>query len=243
MSIQHNSKNLEEIKEFLSVSLSGKKAVIGISGGIDSATVLMLLSRVLDSDSIIAVFMPEDGTPEDDYRDVRELSRASGVDIQTVSIQPMVEAFTRTLSASDPKAIGNIKSRVRMVTLYYYANLNNAIVVGTTNRSENLIGYFTKYGDGGCDIEPIIDLYKHEVVELSRMLNVPGAIIEKKPSAGLWKGQYDEEEMGMTYEELDSILKDLFDDERGEVSEIHSRVRQMYDDSEHKRRMPLKKEN
>lgn len=243
MSIQHKSKNLEEITDFLSSNLAEKKAVVGISGGIDSATVLMLLTKILDGSSIIAVFMPEAGTPEEDYKDVRELSASSGVDIQTIGIQPMVEAFTRTLSATDPKAIGNIKSRVRMVTLYYLANMNNALVVGTTNKSENLIGYFTKYGDGGCDIEPIIDLYKWEVRELSREVNVPGSIIDKKPSAGLWEGQYDEIEMGMTYEELDRILVELFEEGKGDVSQKHERVRQMHINSEHKRRMPLKKEN
>ncbi len=243
MSIQHKSKNLEEITSFLSASLAGKKAVVGISGGIDSATVLMLLSKILDSDSIIAVFMPDEGTPEADYSDIKELSRVSGVRIDTVSIQPMVEAFTATLKASDPKPIGNIKSRVRMITLYYHSNVNNALVVGTTNKSENLIGYFTKYGDGGCDIEPIIDLYKWEVRELAKELNVPIAIREKKPSAGLWAGQYDENEMGMSYEELDSILADLFEYGKGQISEKHTRVYRMYLNSEHKRRMPLKMDN
>ncbi len=234
---------LSEITDFLSGILSNKGAVIAISGGIDSATVLMLVARVLKENQIIALFMPDDRTSEIDIRDVRHLAKASGVEIKTVNIQPLVDAFRKSLSAEDPKAIGNIKSRIRMVTAYYYANINGGLVIGTTNRSEYLTGYFTKYGDGGCDVEPIINLYKHEVRELARALNVPNSIIDKKPSAGLWENQLDEVELGMTYEELDRILQDLFDDDTGEISESHSKIMRMFQNSEHKRRMPLGKDN
>lgn len=243
MSVQPSKVKVEEILEFLSGTLEDRKAVLGVSGGIDSALVLMLLARSVGKESIVAVFMPDNGTPDRDYRDIRELSKASGVEINTINIQPMVDAFTKTLRASDKKAIGNIKSRVRMAALYYHSNITGGMVVGTTNRSENLIGYFTKYGDGGCDIEPIIGLYKTEVRKASHELNVPISIIDKLPSAGLWENQFDEVEMGVTYEELDSILSDLFDRKTGLISEKHRKVNEMYLASQHKRRMPLAKEN
>lgn len=243
MSVQPTQKKIDEIVEFLHERLSGRKAVVGVSGGIDSALVLMLLSRTMKSDSVIALFMPDDGTPERDYSDVEELSKASGLGIRTINIQPMVDAFIKTLGAVDKKAIGNIKSRVRMITLYYESNANNGMVVGTTNKSENLIGYFTKFGDGGCDIEPIIDLYKSEVRVISRCLNVPIPIIEKRPSAGLWADQFDEDEMGLSYDELDDILRDLFEKGTGLKSKKHRMVHQMYLASEHKRNLPLGIEN
>lgn len=233
---------MESIRKFLSGNLEGKKAIIAVSGGIDSALVLMLLAASVPKDSIVAVFMPDSGTPEKDYRDVEELSRASGVRIETINIQPMVEAFTSTLSATDHRAIGNIKSRVRMTTAYYYSNLHGGMVVGTTNRTENLIGYFTKYGDGGCDLEPIICLYKGEVRKLAAESGVPTSIIAKKPSAGLWANQFDEDEIGMTYDELDSILMDIFDRGKGDLTEKHRKVRMMYESSAHKRRMPQTEE-
>lgn len=233
---------VDDITGFVSRALEGRKAVIGISGGIDSAVVLMLLSRAVGMSSVIALFMPDNGTPERDYEDVGLLSRASGIEIRTVNIQNVVDSFVTTLGAEDRSAIGNIKSRVRMTLLYYHANLNRAMVVGTTNRSENLVGYFTKYGDGGCDLEPIIGVYKTGIRKMARELNVPIEIIEKTPSAGLWANQSDEEEMGLTYDELDSILSDLFDRNTGILSEKHEKVYRMYTESWHKRRMPLTNE-
>lgn len=243
MSVLPHKRRIDEISEFLTGTLSGKSAILGVSGGIDSALVLMLLARSVGRESIVAVFMPDNGTPERDFRDIGELSKASGVEISTINIQPMVDAFTGTLHADDKRAIGNIKSRVRMATLYYHSNTRGGMVVGTTNRSENLIGYFTKYGDGGCDVEPIIGLYKTEVRKISPELNVPISIIEKKPSAGLWENQFDEDEMGITYDELDTILSDLFDRNTGIISDRHRKVHKMYLESRHKRRMPLAKEN
>ncbi len=243
MTDRQRQDNLREITSFLSGVLSGRKAVIGISGGIDSATVLMLISKVLEKEDITALFMPDDRTPESDYKDVRELSEASGVEIETLNIQPMVDSFRKTLKATEPRAIGNVKARIRMINLYYYANTGGGLVVGTTNRSENLIGYFTKYGDGACDLEPIIGLYKTQVRELASDLNVPISIRDKRPSAGLWESQFDEDEIGMSYEELDRILVDLFDRNSGDATEKHTRIRRMFLDSEHKRRMPLEKDN
>lgn len=119
----------------------------------------------------------------------------------------------------DKIAKGNWKSRLRMATLYYYANLYNLLVIGTTNKSEMEIGFFTKYGDGGVDIEPIADLYKTEVIEMAKRLRLPKEIIETVPTPGFWKGQTDEKEIGLDYQKLDTILKLLSQDfEEKEIS-------------------------
>ena len=144
-------------------------------------------------------------------------------------------------------ASGNLMARIRMCLLYYHANLSNMLVAGTGNKSEILCGYFTKYGDGGCDFLPIGDLYKTQVRELAEYMGIPGAIMEKVPSAGLWHGQSDEEELGITYELLDKILIELHDNEL-EIpgvseklkieKEVVERVEDLIKSSEHKRQMP-----
>ncbi len=151
----------------------------------------------------------------------------------------LVEAFNGTLSRSFPPdtlrlALGNIKPRLRMLVLYFYANLRNYLVVGTGNRSELAVGYFTKYGDGGVDILPLGNLVKRQVRELASFLGVPEEIIKKPPSAGLWEGQTDEGELGITYELLDAYLLS-----GGVPPEVKEKIEAMKKRSEHKRRMPL----
>jgi NAD+ synthase len=169
-----------------------------------------------------------------------------GVETIRVDLSPATDALLHAVSASDDwpvsverarLATANIKPRLRMTTLYYLANLRNALVVGTGNKSEAMIGYFTKYGDGGVDLLPIVDLYKHEVRALAAELGVPGAIITKPPSAGLWPGQTDEGEIGLTYDELDRTLAAIaFNDSAAMSTEHVDRVRAMMSQSEHKRR-------
>ncbi|HLH85917.1 MAG TPA: NAD+ synthase [Thermoplasmataceae archaeon] len=229
---------LDRIANFLKRNLGNKPAVIGVSGGIDSALTLTILSNFLPKEKIHAFFLPDGSTPGKDYRDVEELEKSTGVLIRILSIERMVKQFVEALNATDKKLIGNIKSRVRMIVLYYQANLTGGLVVGTTNKSEYLTGYFTKYGDGACDIEPIMHLYKWEVRKLSTYLGVPKSILEKSPSAGLWQSQTDEEELGMPYDKLDRILRDL---EQGnpDTDREAIRVLEMYHNTEHKRRMPV----
>ncbi len=234
-------KEITEITAWIKAQIGDRTPVLGVSGGIDSALTLMLLRKAYSADKIMAFFLPDEKTPEKDYRDVEELSRSSGVKIQTINIQPMVEAFRKTLGASRKEALGNIKSRVRMITLYYYSNLNNGMVVGTTNRSEYVVGYYTKFGDGACDIEPIMHLLKGEVRELARVLNVPDSIIRKEPSAGLWESQTDETELGMSYDDLDQIIVDIFDQGSQSSDPSYERVRELYRNSSHKRRGPKSK--
>ena len=204
-------KEIEKITAFLQNEMGNRTPVLAISGGIDSALALMLLKQAFPERNILAYFMPDSITPKVDYRDVEALGFASGINIKTLNIDPVVSSFSTLLGVTSKEALGNIKSRTRMVILFYLANVNNGMVVGTTNRSEYTVGYYTKYGDGACDIEPIMHLLKRDVRELAAELNVPKSIIDKKPSAGLWESQTDESELGMTYEELDDIIVTLFD--------------------------------
>lgn len=230
---------IEKITSFLQKEMGGKTPVLAISGGIDSALVLMLLKEAFPDRNVRAFFMPDALTPKADYQDVEALEKVSGVNIETLKIEPVISSFSTLLGVNSKEALGNIKSRTRMVILFYQANVNNGMVVGTTNRSEYTVGYYTKYGDGACDIEPIMHLLKRDVRELASALNVPKSIINKRPSAGLWESQTDESELGMTYEELDNIIVTLFDSKQEAVDPMQQRVMSLYSGSEHKRRMPV----
>ena len=198
------------VEKFLSEKLrkiEAKGFVLGVSGGIDSAVVLRLCARAVGRTKVLAVLMPEGDSPKADLDDSLELCKLEGVQFRIVDITAPVEAYKRAIKGRiDRKSLANIKARCRMVVLYHYANTDRRLVVGTSNKSELLVGYFTKFGDGGADLEPIGDLYKTEVRELAREIGLPEKIIKKAPSAGLWKGQTDEGEMGITYERLDAIL-------------------------------------
>jgi NAD+ synthase len=157
----------------------------------------------------------------------------------TIDLSAPFDLLQRTLPDGNQLASANLKPRLRMLTLYHVANTRGLIVVGTGNRSELMAGYFTKYGDGGVDILPLGSLYKRDVRALARQLDIPDPIIEKAPSAGLWTGQTDETEMGISYEDLDNILAAI---ERGDTSsfpqDLVSKVEHMMSRSAHKRRMP-----
>ncbi len=228
----------KSISDFLREKLNGKDAIIGVSSGIDSALVLTILSKTIDKDKIHAFFMPDRFTRKDDFNDIKSLESSTGVKITEINIENIVEEYKKTVKVNNKMYEGNIRSRVRSIILYYHANIFNGLVIGTTNRTEYLIGYFTKFGDGACDIEPIEHLYKSDVRELALYLGVSESIINKKPSAGLWDNQYDEDELGMTYNELDSILKDLFDKKTGIINDKYKMVYEMYLRSDHKRKLP-----
>jgi len=149
------------------------------------------------------------------------------------------DSFTEILPRANELAVSNIKPRLRMITLYYFAAKFNYLVIGTGNKSEAMVGYFTKYGDGGVDILPIADLYKSQVVELAKKLGVPKSIIDKPPSADLWHGQTDEDEMGITYPEIEIALREITEGKRSELPRAKiSKVKKMLKNSEHKRDMP-----
>jgi NAD+ synthase len=203
-------------------------AVFGLSGGVDSAVVCGLSARALGAERCLGVILPIESSP-DDARLAREAAAAFGVPAVEVALAAPFDALLGALetagaaaglpaqgspvTAGDPRggdpdlARMNLKPRLRMTSLYYFANTLNRLVVGTGNAVEFAVGYFTKYGDGGADIFPLGDLVKGEVWALARVLGVPAEIVERTPSAGLAPGQTDEGELGISYAELDAFLR------------------------------------
>jgi len=198
------------IEKFLAEKLrkvGAKGYVLGVSGGVDSAVVLTLCVRAVGEGKVLALLMPEENSPKEDLEDSKALCRREGVKYNVVDITGPINAFRKAVGGKvDRISLANIKARCRMIVLYHFANTDRRLVAGTSNKSEMLMGYFTKFGDGGADLEPIGDLYKTEVRELAGKLGIPKSVIKKAPSAGLWKGQTDEGEMGITYNRLDAIL-------------------------------------
>ncbi|OPY31357.1 MAG: putative NH(3)-dependent NAD(+) synthetase [Methanomassiliicoccales archaeon PtaU1.Bin124] len=226
----------------------GNGVVVGLSGGVDSALVTKLCVMAVGADKVSNLFLPSSTTPQVDRDHVKELAKQLGTKLTEIDITPLVEAYEKTLPAMARKELkGNVMARVRMTVLYHYAKMNFHLVMGTGNKSELLMGYFTKYGDGGCDYLPIGDLYKTEVWELARKLQLPDFVVDKIPSAGLWAGQTDEAEMGITYNELDQVLlgmeQSLSPEEIVKRTGVKLSLVQMvmvkHLTSVHKRKMPL----
>lgn len=211
----------EKIVSFIrsGVEISGTKgAVIGLSGGIDSALTAYLAAEALGSKNVLGLLLPEKGiTSEQDIDDAIEVAKILKIDHQVIEISQVLSTYSTVIPAFDRKnlpANGNLKARTRMCILYYHANLMNRMVIGTGNKTELLLGYFTKYGDGGVDMDPIGGLYKTQVRGLARHIGIPIQIIEKTPTAGLWSGQTDEGELGVSYEMADQILEMLVDEKK-----------------------------
>lgn len=193
------------------VEVSGRAGVVlGMSGGVDSALVARLCADALGPKRVLALSLPE-GTGGKDEADARAYAKELGIGFRAIDIAPFVERFESVLKPkrSDRVARGNLRARTRMVVGYFVANSEGRLVVGTGNKSEILTGYFTKFGDGGADFLPIGDLYKTQVRAMARHLGVPKKIVDKVPTAGLWPGQTDERELGLSYDELDRILLGL----------------------------------
>lgn len=246
------TKNL--ISTFIKQRMDNTKTngvIIGISGGIDSAVAAYLAVSAVGPKKVYLFFLPDHVTSIEDREDVKALSKKLEVPLREIPIDRILTTFQEVLQEETQEREihwANLKPRIRQNILYFYANKLNCLVVGTGNKSEAMIGYFTKYGDGACDIAPLIDLYKGHIVALAKSLGIPQKIIEKRPSAGLWEGQTDEEEIGMSYDDLDLILSTLerfktvdsaIEKTRVKPSKVE-KVQKMIEKSEHKRQGPLR---
>jgi len=188
-----------------------QKVVVGISGGLDSAIVAVLCKEVF-GDDMLGVLLPSQYSSSSSIEDAKELCEKFDIRYETVSIAPMVEGYFSNIKDASPLRIGNFSARMRMSVLYDISARENGIVVGTSNKSEILLGYGTLYGDTACAINPLGEMYKSDEFEFANYLGVPQSIISKKPSADLWEGQSDEEELGYSYKTMDTVLKKLIDE-------------------------------
>jgi len=237
---------IRRISEY--ITESGKNGgIIGLSGGIDSSVTTVLLSKATQNYFIL--LMPSSSTPQKDMEDAKKIINMIGANnkYKIINIDPILESFKNEIKTNDKLVLGNIKARIRMILLYAYAQIMNYLVIGTGDKSELLLGYFTKYGDGGVDILPIGDLYKTQVRELGRYLGLPEDIVTKPSSPALWEGQTAEGELGVSYDIIDAVLylrvekmmdinsiaKDLQID-----TEIVHKIDRMIKTSQHKRLPP-----
>jgi len=187
------------------------RAVIGLSGGIDSALSCYLAAEALGPENVLAIRMPYKASSRESLEHAQLVIEATGVQSMTVEITDMVDPLVAKFPEMDHQRKGNIMARMRMIILYDQSSAFKGLVVGTSNKTEILLGYSTLFGDSACALNPIGDLYKAQVRQLSRALDIPSIIIDKAPSADLWAGQTDEDELGFTYEDVDQLFYLLID--------------------------------
>ena len=239
------NKLISGIKDYFAKS-NVKKAVVGLSGGIDSSVSAKLVADAIGKDNVHGLIMPLKGlSSEENIQDAVEFCTLNWIDYSLIYINDFLGEFDKLKWKHNKIAQMNTASRIRAVILYNYANTHDALVIGTSNKTEILLGYFTKYGDGAVDIEVIGELFKTEERELAKFLEIPEKIINKTPTAELYHGQTDEEELGISYDDLDKILKLYVDKNSSEeiikkgfdeknVMSVIERVKS----NEHKRNMP-----
>jgi NAD+ synthase len=251
--IREPKETVTRLERFLRTHLeeTGTRCLlVGMSGGLDSSVTAALCARALGGQRVLGISLPEKETRNDNaLEDTRLVASKYRIRFKIIDITQVVEASRNTLNAKTAKGIawGNVKARLRAMVLYYFANIEHGLVVGTGDKSEIMLGYFTKFGDGACDIMPLADLYKTSVRNLARHLGIPERIRRKASSPELWPGQTAEKELGLSYETLDRILWGLerwmtpeeIVREAGLKPVLVRRVRERWLRSEHKRRPPL----
>ena len=222
------------------------RLVIGVSGGLDSSTSAYLGVKALGRDHLVPFILPYRTSSQENLEDAHLVCRELGLEPRTVEITPMVDAYFSRFPGADRRRRGNFMARMRMAVLYDQSEALEALVMGTGNRTEALLGYTTLWGDMACAFTPLGGLYKTQVRQLARHLGVPARIIDKPPTADLWEGQTDEGEMGVTYRDADAILYRLVDLQMGVEQvvgegfpqELVERIRTMVERSAYKRSMP-----
>ena len=238
------------IKEYVEKA-GAQGIVLGLSGGVDSATAAALASKAIGGNHVLALMLPERETfKRKDIDDAQAIADQFLLQTQTSDMTDILEDFYKRIPAFDPVDLlckGNIKARTRMIFLYYYANKQNRIVCGTSDKSETMMGYFTKWGDAAADIAPIIDLYKIQVRKLANHLGIPEELALRPSTPALWPNQLAESELEIKYETLDLILYGL--ERFMEIKEIANqlnldytivdKIKNRWLSNEHKRRMPL----
>lgn len=233
--------NLEnKIVSWIRVQLKdagAKGIVLGLSGGVDSS-VAAVLSKKAVGNKTLALILPCKSNVED-LRDAQLIAKKFKIRTELIDLSDTYNNLIKILPKADRITQANLKARLRMLTLYYFANKLNYLVCGTGNKSELMLGYFSKYGDGGVDILPLGGLLKTQVRELAKGLGIPEHIITKLPTAGLWPGQTDEAELGITYPELDDILIRLEKKNKQKLANFKVQmVKEKIKKSYHKRQMP-----
>lgn len=200
---KHTQKIIEQFIKDRFKSSGVERVTLGISGGLDSSVVLKLASNVLGPERVSGFYLPYGAADKKDKTYAEMAAVSAGIELKEEDISPMIEPIPFKM---EDMVLGNAQARVRMIVLYTYANKENALVIGTSNKTELMIGYFTKYGDGAADLYPIGDLFKTQVISLAENIKIPEEIIHRAPSPGLLEGQTDEGEIGLPYPLIDQIL-------------------------------------
>jgi len=233
------------IKEELS-KFNFKKGILGLSGGLDSSVCAILASKALKPNNVISLILPYGEAFSEDVKDAKEFAQFLGIKSKIVDISPMVDAYFSRYPTESRIAKGNKMARERMSILYDFSAREKALILGTSNKTELLLGYGTIHGDIACGINPLGDLYKTQLKQLAKHLGVPEKIRKKTPSAGLWVGQTDEKEIGLSYDEIDKILFQLVDRRMpkkeiiasGFKKEALEKIISLIKNSEFKRKLP-----
>ena len=254
LSLQNPEETTERLVRFLKTHIErigAKYLIVGISGGLDSSVTAALCSKAIGGQRVLGFCLPEiETTNQKTIRDAKDIANKFRVRLKVQDITSLViaaRALVHSSNARNSVPLGNLKARLRATILYYHANTADGLVVGTSDKSELMLGYFTKYGDGASDIQPIADLYKTTVRDLAKHLGIPARVYSKPSSPELWPGQTAEDELGLPYEKLDLILwglerwmtsQEISSDLKLPIQRVE-KVRKRWLLSEHKRRMPL----